>query len=253
MVNEDFQNELTRLRPMLLGTARRIMGESDEAEDVVQDALLKLWTVRETLLSPIEPFATVLTRRLALNRLRRKRHLQISLSEIEQMEDTTAVGADGERFNHLMRLVEKLPERQQLVLRLHDMEGMDFEQIALVMDMPVTALRQMASRTRRHLRLRYLAVVSAVVALLVVPFFGLRAWQNRQLERQYAGSYVIVDGKRCDDLRRIRPQIELALTQARQVETYARQQTFVNEAERDVLQGISDPEERKRIEKLLKE
>ena len=185
---QDIQSELQRIRPMLLSTARRIMGESDEAEDVVQDALLKLWTLRATLLRPIEPFATVLVRNLALNHLRRHSRKKISLSEIEQMEDATPTSTNDEKTAHLMRMFEKLPEQQRLVLRLHDMEGMDFEQIASITGTPATALRQQASRTRRHLRLRYLAAVSAVVALLLIPLFALRAWQYRQLEERYEGS-----------------------------------------------------------------
>ena len=248
----DIQSELQHIRPMLLSTARRIMGDSDEAEDVVQDALLKLWTIRATLLRPIEPFATVLVRNLSLNHLRRHRYKTISLSEIEQMEDA-ATSTDEGTTARLMSLVEKLPERQQLVLRLHDIEGLDFEQMAAVTGTPATALRQLASRTRRTLRLRYLAAVSAVVALLLLPLFGLRAWQSEQLRRQYEGSYVIVGGQRNDNLLQIRPQLELALSQASSLETDANWQTLVHQAESDVLQSISDPAERRRIEQLLNE
>ena len=250
---QDIQSELQRIRPMLLSTARRIMGESDEAEDVVQDALLKLWTLRATLLRPIEPFATVLVRNLALNHLRRHSRKKISLSEIEQMEDATPTSTNDEKTAHLMRMLEKLPEQQRLVLRLHDMEGMDFEQIASITGTPATALRQQASRTRRHLRLRYLAAVSAVVALLLIPLFALRAWQYRQLEERYEGSYVIVNGQRYDDLRQIQPQLQQALLLASQIETDINQQTLIRQAEADVLQRISDPAERKHLEQLLNE
>ena len=249
----DIQSELELIRPKLLSTARRIMGDSDEAEDVVQDALLKLWTLRATLIRPIEPFATVLVRNLALNHLRRHKHKIESLSSIEQMEDVAPPSTDDEPTARLMSMVEKLPERQRLILRLHDMDGLDFEQISLITGTPATALRQQASRTRRHLRLRYLAAISAAILLLLVPLFALRAWQNKELMRRYEGSYVIVNGKRCDDLRLIRPQLELALSEAGQIETNVREMAVIRQAETDVLQSISDPEERKRIEQLLKE
>ena len=248
----DWQSELQRIRPMLLSTARRYLGGSDEAEDVVQDALLKIWTVRATLIQPIEPFATVLVRHLALNHLRRHQPTRISLSEIEQMEDPSP-SADGEATAKMMQLVEALPERQQLVLRLHDMEGMDFQQIALITGMPATALRQMASRTRRHLRLRYLAAITAAVAIVLVPLLGLRAYQDYRLSCLYEGSYTVVNGKRNDNLRQIRPQLELALVQAEAIEAEVDQKALVRQAEADVLQAINDPEERQRLEKLLSE
>ena len=82
---------------------------------------------------------------------------------------------------------------------------------------------------------------------------GYRALQDYQLDRRYEGSYVVVAGERNDNLRQIRPQLEQTLAAASHVEASIGEQNFVRQAEADVLQNISDPEERRRLQELLKE
>lgn len=56
-----FPEEAGRLRPTLLAIAQRYTGDGDEAEDIVQDALLRLWLLCPTLRQPIDALAAVLT------------------------------------------------------------------------------------------------------------------------------------------------------------------------------------------------
>ena len=70
----------------------------------------------------------------------------------------------------------------------------------------------------------------------------------------YEGSYVIVNGKKSSDLRKIKPQIEATLTNSRKIEKEVEAHyDMIEDAEKDVLNNIDDPAERERIDKLLKE
>ncbi len=250
MTDEELRSVLPTLRPKLVAVARRYVKDSDEAEDIVQDTMLRLWVVRDRLIGSPEGFAMVVVKNLSLDYLRKK-HRFDSLTDMEklEMEDMTPA-ADGESTEEVMRIVSTLPERQQTILRLHDMEGASYEEIATVMGISETALRKTVSRTRLLVRLRYFAAVGAAVVVLLMVTWGWRSWQDMQYLRRYEGSYVMVNGQRNDNLRQIRPQIEDALTQAGNIE-HSLDQAFIHEAETDVLNSISDPEERQRLQKLL--
>lgn len=236
----------------------RYLRDTAEAEDIVQDAMLKMWVLHDQLIGNAEAFASVLVRNLSLNRLRQLHRMQtlteMDLLEMERLDaDSRSQQDTDEQVAQLMSLVEALPDRQKTILRLHDLEGMDYDEIAQVTGLSAASLRQTVSRARRLLRLRYLAAVSAVVAVLVVGVTGYRALQDYQLDRRYEGSYIVVAGERNDNLRQIRPQLEQTLAAASHVEASISEQDFVRQAEADVLQNISDPEERRRLQELLKE
>ena len=258
MTSAEFQTLASTLRPRLLSQATRYLRDTAEAEDTVQDAMLKMWVLHDQLIGNAEAFASVLVRNLSLNRLRQLHRMQtlteMDLLEMERLDAESRSQQDtDEQVAQLMSLVEALPDRQKTILRLHDLEGMDYDEIAQVTGLSAASLRQTVSRARRLLRLRYLAAVSAVVAVLVVGVTGYRALQNYQLDRRYEGSYIVVAGERNDNLRQIRPQLEQTLAAASHVEASISEQDFVRQAEADVLQNISDPEERRRLQELLKE
>ena len=258
MTSAEFQTLASTLRPRLLAQATRYLRDTAEAEDIVQDAMLKMWVLHDQLIGNAEAFASVLVRNLSLNRLRQLHRMQtlteMDLLEMERLDaDSRSQQDTDEQVAQLMSLVEALPDRQKTILRLHDLEGMDYDEIAQVTGLSAASLRQTVSRARRLLRLRYLAAVSAVVAVLVVGVTGYRALQDYQLDRRYEGSYIVVAGERNDNLRQIRPQLEQALAAASHVEASISEQDFVRQAEADVLQNISDPEERRRLQELLKE
>lgn len=258
MTSAEFQTLASTLRPRLLSQATRYLRDFAEAEDIVQDAMLKMWVLHDQLIGNAEAFASVLVRNLSLNRLRQLHRMQtlteMDLLEMERLDaDSRSQQDTDEQVAQLMSLVEALPDRQKTILRLHDLEGMEYDEIAQVTGLSAASLRQTVSRARRLLRLRYLAAVSAVVAVLVVGVTGYRALQDYQLDRRYEGSYIVVAGERNDNLRQIRPQLEQTLAAASHVEASISEQDFVRQAEADVLQNISDPEERRRLQELLKE
>ena len=72
MTQEEFKEEAQRLRPRLMLTARRYLGD-DDAEDTVQDALLRLWQMVGELRQPFDALALRLTRNLCIDQVRRRK------------------------------------------------------------------------------------------------------------------------------------------------------------------------------------
>ena len=76
--------------------------------------------------------------------------------------------------------------------------------------------------------------------------------EDRALARLYGGSYVIENGRRIDDLSSIREDIEQTLDDARRIESRTHHD-FIDNAEQEVLDNITDPEMQKEVEQMLNE
>ena len=138
------------MRPMLLQTAESLLGNAEDAEDAVQDVLLKLWSMAAELRSPAAPLAKVLVRNVCVDRLRRcKSKVGIGLADMPAPADE---GADGDVFAHVMKVIDTLPAAQQVVLRLRHIDGMPTSDIARLTGSSEAAVRKTLSRTRMAVR-----------------------------------------------------------------------------------------------------
>ena len=154
MTKEDFQREAEAMRPMLLQAATALLGNAEDGEDAVQDALLKLCLMADTLRRPVAPLARVLVRNLCVDRLRRRR--QTVPLELTAMQAVPQEGVDGDAFAHVMKVIDTLPAAQQVVLRLRHIDGMPMEDIAQLTGASEAAVRKQLSRARMAVRKHYL-------------------------------------------------------------------------------------------------
>lgn len=151
MTNEEYQQAAERLRIRLIEQARHYLTDGAEAEDAVQDALLRLWQMHERLQPPIDGLAVVLTRNICIDLLRRRqRQANVELADLSDND------SDHERIERLMAVIDTLPDLQQTLLRLRHIEGMETEELATLLQMKESAVRKALSRARMAVRDRYL-------------------------------------------------------------------------------------------------
>ena len=151
MTKKEFKEEAQRLRPQLMLTARRYLGD-DDAEDTVQDVLLRLWQMVGELRQPFDALALRLTRNLCIDKVRRKKPtvMLTDSGETDQAEN------DDERIERMMAVVSTLPDLQQTVLRLRHLEGMEMNEIADLIGSSEVAIRKALSRARQAVKQKYL-------------------------------------------------------------------------------------------------
>jgi RNA polymerase sigma-70 factor (ECF subfamily) len=161
----DRERLLDELRPVSFAIAYRMFGSVSEAEDVVQEALLRVdqaLQAGEQIASPRAYVATVTTR-LAINelrsaRVRRERYVGEWLPEpiITDGEDDPAVHAETADSLSLAMLVllESLSPEQRAVLLLHDVFDYGYPEIAAIVGKSEDNVRQLATRARRHVQQR---------------------------------------------------------------------------------------------------
>lgn len=150
MTSEEFKQEAQALRPQLISLAKRYLKDTDEAEDVVQDALLKLWQMHGELRSPMAAMAATITRNLSIDRLRRQ-HRTEPIGQIAEDEPQA-----DERTERILAIIETLPTMQQTILRLRHLEEMEMKEIAELTGSTEVAVRKALSRARMAVRQQYL-------------------------------------------------------------------------------------------------
>lgn len=155
---EEFKQRLLPLHSRLYRTAFRLMGNAMDAEDMIQEAYLKLWERRNELEHVTNPttYCTSLLRNLCIDAFRRKHPEEDSLP-IEELSLTdneyaaTALEQQDEAAL-LTNLISHLPERQRTVITLYDVEGCSYDEIEEATGFTAINIRVMLSRARKKVR-----------------------------------------------------------------------------------------------------
>jgi RNA polymerase sigma factor (sigma-70 family) len=145
-----------RLTPRVLGFAARMLSDRTEAEDVAQEAMLRLWRMAPDWQQGEARVATWLYRvasNLCLDRLRRSRPR--GLDEVAEPEDATpgvvARLIEADRALALDEALAALPDRQRQAVVLRHIEGLTNPEIAAVMDIGVEAVESLVARGKKGL------------------------------------------------------------------------------------------------------
>ena len=160
MTEEEYKEEAEKLRPQLTTVALRYMHNKEDAEDMVQNVLVKLWNMRSELHIPMSPLAHVLTRNFCVDHLRRHPDLaRIDESHnqgiLDKTIDTNTTQAKNEMIDRMMQSIAHLPPKQQLVLRLRHMDGLSMKEIAQLTGDSEASVRQALCRARQGVRKIY--------------------------------------------------------------------------------------------------
>jgi RNA polymerase sigma-70 factor (ECF subfamily) len=145
-----------RLTPRVLGFAARMLSDRTEAEDVAQEAMLRLWRMAPDWQQGEARVATWLYRvasNLCLDRLRRSRPR--GLDEVAEPEDAApgvvARLIEADRVLALDEALAALPDRQRQAVVLRHIEGLANPEIAAVMDIGVEAVESLVARGKKGL------------------------------------------------------------------------------------------------------
>ena len=143
-------------RSRLLRIAERVLGDRGEAEDVVQQAWLRLHatdTATDTVIDNLPAWLTTVTTRLCLDQLRRRTPVpEADLDLVEYAQDPADQVALADTVGVALHLVlERLTPLERVAFVLHDSFGVDFATIAEIVGSTPMATRKLASRARRKI------------------------------------------------------------------------------------------------------
>ena len=155
-----FKQLLLPLYPRLQRVALRLLGNTEDAEDMVQEVYMKLWSKRDALLDvkDVEAYCVTLTKNMCIDRLRIAEAEKEDMDEVPIMlAETDDVEAQVERrdaVEQVKQIIGTLPEHQQQVITLRDMEDCSFEEIVEQTGLTAVNIRMLLSRARKTIRER---------------------------------------------------------------------------------------------------
>lgn len=158
-----FKITVVPLRGKLLNYARKLTDDSSDAEDVVQEVMLKLWNIRQKLeeYNSIEALAVRITHNLCMDMWRSKRTDQVSLDQVPVVSQTVnpeRVLEGNDEIRLMCEIISSLPTLQQTIIRMKDIEEYETEEIAQITGCSSESIRSNLSRARKKVRDIYLKI-----------------------------------------------------------------------------------------------
>lgn len=146
-----------RLAPRVFAQAFRMLGERGEAEDVAQEALMRLWKIAPDWRQGEAQVTTWLyrvTANLATDRLRKRTRVAPLEAAGDPADETASVTArmqSNARRQALAEALASLPERQRQAVELRHIEGLGNPEIAAILEISVEAVESLTARGKRAL------------------------------------------------------------------------------------------------------
>jgi len=155
---EEFKIKVLPLQDKLYAFSFRLMGNTEDARDIVQEIFVKLWRMREKLHTyrSLDAFSMTMTRNLCLDKLRARRTVSMEGQYIPE-EDVSQRPPDeiletADAAKRAIHIIKGLPEQQRTVIHLRDVEGYEYDEIGQVTGMNVNNVRVVLSRARKKVR-----------------------------------------------------------------------------------------------------
>lgn len=154
----DFRNDILPLKDKLFRLALRITFDRAEAEDIVQETMIRVWNKRDEWheLESVEAYCLTVTRNLAIDRSEKKDAQTVELTP--EAEKTPAASSpydnlvSKERLRLIHKLMNDLPEKQRSIMQLRDIEGKSYKEIATLLKLTEEQVKVNLFRARQKVK-----------------------------------------------------------------------------------------------------
>ena len=157
----NFRNDILPLKDKLFRLALRITMNRAEAEDVVQDTMLRVWGRRDEWegMESVEAYCLTGCRNLAIDRSQLKESQNEELTESNantpDSADPYSLCVRNEQMALIHRLISGLPEKQRTILQLRDVEGKSYKEIADIVGVSEEQVKVNLFRARQKIKQQY--------------------------------------------------------------------------------------------------
>ncbi len=163
MTSDQFRQKVVSLSTRIYPMAARMLGHDMDAQDAVQEIMIKLWKSRKQLSehTNLNGFVFLTARNHCLDCLKKKNPEQPFSLYKERIPDRFQDQSEyKEVLTIIQEIVKELPENQKDVLVFYDLDGLEFEEIAALTGLKVEHIRVLLSRARKLVRERLTKIYS---------------------------------------------------------------------------------------------
>lgn len=160
MQNESIIQNILPIKDKLYRYALKILRNVDDAEDVVQEVMIKLWKKRDDIshIDNKEAWCMTVTRNLSIDKIRKRRDTSQDITEYHFISDRAPtpdiITEDKESLSIVMKVLNELPENQREIIHLRDVEGYTYKEIANLTTYTEDQVKVNLFRARQKLRAR---------------------------------------------------------------------------------------------------
>jgi RNA polymerase sigma-70 factor (ECF subfamily) len=159
-----FKRQFLPFHPKLYRIALALVGNKDDAEDILQEAYCKLWNKRADLemVDNAEAFSVTLVKNICIDFLRSPQANRYE-ERIENVQVASGTSPEKEleeadELETVRQLIERLPENQRLVIKLRGLSDCSLEEIEEITNFSATNVRTLLFRARKTIKEQYLKI-----------------------------------------------------------------------------------------------
>jgi RNA polymerase sigma factor (sigma-70 family) len=155
-----FKNIVLPTKDKLYRFALRMLRDEDEAKDVVQEVLIKVWNKRENMetVQNVEAWCMQITKNHVLDKVKTKRYkLTDSMEDGFDLSDNSSssparITETNDTMENINKIINALPEKQKQVIQLRDIEGFSYKEIGDIMGVDLSQVKVNLFRARKSVK-----------------------------------------------------------------------------------------------------
>lgn len=163
-LKESLLNDLPLLKNKLFRIAKRLLVSKEEAEDATQEILSRLWQMdaqKRSNFNNLEAYSVTMIKNYCLDRLKSSQVQRRSNADVPQITSGNSLSKaldlmDASKW--VSEIINKLPEKERIIVQLRDIEQYSFREIEAVVNLPKATIRVYLSRARKKIRTAFLKI-----------------------------------------------------------------------------------------------
>ena len=155
MNKQDFKNHIFSLSESIYPMVVRMLGNTYSAEDAIQEIMIKLWEKRNRIEKHpnIKGLVILTARNYCIDVLRKHKNATVDISNhLKKVKTNNDNNLEWSELNNMIHnILQKLPQQQKEVFVMRDLDGYQFKEIAVALELKVEHVRVLVSRARKFI------------------------------------------------------------------------------------------------------